>query len=173
MADEIWRLPYSAQQLQNAVTNQVPRVNAARHWERWDIATGAWVDTGVLADAGFNDGTVALTTTWTYDSTNGWWTQVISIPNTTNRSVVDLRFTAAQLTQLMSDGCTCAPFAVNDGGTITVYALGAEPTTAMSVYYTMLGGVTGTAAVSQNSPLSFNGAIPTINTSPISEVQEG
>ena len=30
----------------------------------------------------------------------------------------------------------------------------------------------GTAALSQNSPLSFNGAIPTINTSPISEVQE-
>ena len=50
MADEYWRLPYTADQLQNAATNQVPRINSTnKHWEVWDIDTSAWVDTGVVA----------------------------------------------------------------------------------------------------------------------------
>lgn len=138
MANEIWRLPYSAVQLQNAVTNQVPRVNASsKHWERWDISTGAWVDTGVLADANIAYGTVTLTASWVYDATNGWWTQNINIPGATSDSVVDLRYTAAQLKQLIEDGCACAPFAENADGVITVYSLGASPSAAMTVDYAM------------------------------------
>lgn len=49
MADEYWRLPYTAAQLQGAATNQVPRVGSNGNWEVWDIDTSAWVDTGVGA----------------------------------------------------------------------------------------------------------------------------
>lgn len=133
-----WVLPYTAQQLQNAVENQAPRINASnQHWEVYNIATGAWVDTGVLADANIAYGTVTLTTSWTADSTNGWWTQVITVPNATSDSVVDLRYTAAQIKQLIDDGCYCTPFTENNAGVITVYALGAHPTTAMTVAYAM------------------------------------
>ena len=51
---EPWRLPHSAEELQNAVENQVPRINASGHWECWDISTGAWVDTGVVAGGGIS-----------------------------------------------------------------------------------------------------------------------
>lgn len=52
MADEYWRLPYTAQQLEDTATNQVPRISSTTgNWEVWDISTSAWVDTGVSADA--------------------------------------------------------------------------------------------------------------------------
>ena len=46
---EKWKLPYTAQQLEGVVTNQVPRINAAGNWEVWDISTSTWVDTGIGA----------------------------------------------------------------------------------------------------------------------------
>lgn len=48
--DTIWRLPYTAEQLGDAATNQVPRISGTTgNWECWDITTSAWVDTGVPA----------------------------------------------------------------------------------------------------------------------------
>lgn len=46
----LWRLSYTAQQLSDAATNQVPQISGATgNWECWDITTSAWVDTGVPA----------------------------------------------------------------------------------------------------------------------------
>lgn len=148
MANEIWRLPYTAAQLQSVVTNQVPRINPTnKHWERWDIATDAWVDTGILADGSVIYGSVSLSSVWVEDVTNGWWTQDIVIPDATATSVIDLRFSPAQLKQLAEDGLVCTPIAGNDNGAITVYAIGAEPTMPMTVDYTMQYGTAGPAAV--------------------------
>lgn len=52
MADnyEIFHSQYSAEQLELAKQNQVPRINpTTQRWERWDIATMQWVDTGIRA----------------------------------------------------------------------------------------------------------------------------
>lgn len=48
--NDIWRLSYSSQQLSDAVTNQVPRISSTTgNWEAWDIATSAWIDSGIPA----------------------------------------------------------------------------------------------------------------------------
>ena len=52
MADNyvIFHSQYSAEQLELAKQNQVPRINpTTQRWERWDIATMQWVDTGIRA----------------------------------------------------------------------------------------------------------------------------
>ena len=50
---ESWDIGYSAQQLQDAVANQVPRINSTtKHWEVWSIEDNAWIDTGVVAQGG-------------------------------------------------------------------------------------------------------------------------
>ena len=55
---EPWRMPYSAEELQNAVANQVPRINeTTKHFERWNISKGEWEDTGVKAEG--EDGDVS------------------------------------------------------------------------------------------------------------------
>ena len=63
---ESWDIGYSAQQLQDAVANQVPRINSTtKHWEVWSIENNAWIDTGVVAQGGgvtsFNGRTGAVT----------------------------------------------------------------------------------------------------------------
>lgn len=46
----LWRLSYTAQQLSDAATNQVPRISSTTgNWTCWDMATSAWADTGVPA----------------------------------------------------------------------------------------------------------------------------
>lgn len=45
-----WSLGYSKDQVSSVVENQVPRINSVtKHWERYNIATQQWEDTGVLA----------------------------------------------------------------------------------------------------------------------------
>lgn len=46
---EIWRQPYTAQQLQDAAANQIPIIRNG-YWYTWDIATGLFVNSGVPAD---------------------------------------------------------------------------------------------------------------------------
>lgn len=53
-----WRQPYTAKQLQDAAEHQVPIIGANGNFWRWDIATSAYVDTGVLAGAGLPDSSV-------------------------------------------------------------------------------------------------------------------
>lgn len=48
---EPWNIGYSAQALQDAAEHQVPYIDATtKHWLRWDIATGAYKDTGITAE---------------------------------------------------------------------------------------------------------------------------
>lgn len=44
-----WRIPYTAKQLQDAVTNQVPIIGENLNFWRWDIDTSSFVDTGIRA----------------------------------------------------------------------------------------------------------------------------
>lgn len=53
-----WKLPYTAQQIQDVITNGVPVVGDNGNWWRWDINTSAWVDTGVTAATSLADDSV-------------------------------------------------------------------------------------------------------------------
>lgn len=47
--NDLWRVPYSGQQIEDSLTNSAPRINVAGRWEIWDIHTSEWVDTGIEA----------------------------------------------------------------------------------------------------------------------------
>lgn len=44
-----WRMPYTAEQIQDAITNQIPIVGDNGNFWRWDIAQQKFVDTGAQA----------------------------------------------------------------------------------------------------------------------------
>ncbi len=50
MAD-YWHLPWTGQEIQDALANAAPRIGTNNTWETWDISTGTWYDTGVNAEA--------------------------------------------------------------------------------------------------------------------------
>lgn len=60
---EPWKQPYTAQQLQDAATHQLPIIGANGNWWRWDIETSAFVDTGKIAEGGKSP----------YVGDNGYW----------------------------------------------------------------------------------------------------
>lgn len=72
---------------------------------------------------------------------SGWktaanvYSQVVSIPNVTTNSKVDIYPTPEQLIELQSAGI--ALMAVNDNGTVTVYALNNKPTSNYSMQVTL------------------------------------
>jgi hypothetical protein len=63
------------------------------------------------------------------------YSQVVSIPNVTTNSKVDIYPTPEQLIELQSAGI--ALMAVNDNGTVTVYALNNKPTSNYSMQVTL------------------------------------
>ena len=62
MADTVWRIPYTAQRIQDALTNASPRIGTSGKWETYDISTGTWVDTGVRAAV--HDAYIGANTHW-------------------------------------------------------------------------------------------------------------
>lgn len=85
-------------------------------------------------------GTITLSLSW---SGNGPFTQTVYLDQylswtsgITAKSRIDLQPTAAQLTQLMTDGVTALTIE-NNNGTLTAYALGAAPSTAMTIACTV------------------------------------
>lgn len=79
--------------------------------------------------------TIVTTTTW---SGAGPYSQTVT-PTTftvSSNSKVDIQPNATVLSQLMTDGVT-ALYIENNNGTLTLYALGAAPTTAMTLQVTI------------------------------------
>lgn len=74
---------------------------------------------------------VSLSATW---SGSGPYTQTVTIPNVTANTKVDLEPSPAQLAALSEAGITLTT--ENDGGTVTVYAIGDKPA-AMTVQATL------------------------------------
>ena len=81
-------------------------------------------------------GTISISTSWTG---SGPYTQIVTVTGATitSNSKVDIQLTAAQITQLISDN-VISVFVENNNGTLTFYAIGAAPTTAMSIQCTVM-----------------------------------
>ena len=78
--------------------------------------------------------TITTTTTW---SGSGPYTQTVTLSGytATANTKVDIQLTAAQIVQLITDGVTSL-LVSNSNGTLTMYATGAKPTTAMTIQAT-------------------------------------
>ena len=88
---------------------------------------------GVLFDKQdkLNQGTVTLSTEW---SGNDPYTQVITIPGATEYSKIDLQPGATVIEEMINDGVT-ALWVQNDNGVLTAYAMGAQPSSALTIQY--------------------------------------
>lgn len=75
---------------------------------------------------------ISLSATW---AGAGPYSQVVSVSGATAQSKIDLQPSASVLTQLAADGVT-ALYVENNNGALTAYALGAAPTTAMTIQCT-------------------------------------
>lgn len=82
-----------------------------------------------------DSGSITLSLSW---SGSGPYTQVVTVTGATvtANSMISFQPTAAQLTQLMTDGVTALTIE-NNNGTLTAYALGAAPSTAMTIACTV------------------------------------
>lgn len=81
------------------------------------------------------NGTITLSLSW---SGSGPYTQTVTVSGTTitEKSSVTLQPTATQLSQLITDGVTAITIE-NNAGTLTAYALGGTPSTAMTIQCTV------------------------------------
>ena len=98
----------------------------------WQYNGTAWlaIQNPVIKD------TIVTTTTW---SGAGPYSQTVT-PTTftvSSNSKVDIQPNATILSQLMTDGVT-ALYIENNNGILTMYALGAAPTTAMTLQVTIM-----------------------------------
>lgn len=83
-------------------------------------------------------GSISLSTTWTgAESPYSQTVTVLNIGTLTNKSKVDLQPSVEQMAQLIEDGVV-ALLAENNNGTVTVYAFGEAPTTAMTMQCTVM-----------------------------------
>lgn len=98
-------------------------------------ATGPQGPKGDRGDAATIVKTITVSTSW---SGNGPYTQTVTVSDyvVTSNSKVDLQPDAAVLAQLISDGVK-ALYIENNSGTLTIYAVGAAPTTALTIQCTI------------------------------------
>ena len=78
--------------------------------------------------------TISLSTTWTGSASP--YTQTVTVSGGTSTCKVDLQPDATAFAHMVSVGCN-ALFIVNNSGTFTAYAIGAKPTTALSIQATV------------------------------------
>ena len=80
-------------------------------------------------------GTITLSLSW---NGSGPYTQTVTVTGATatGNSLISLQPTAAQLASLIADGVTAITIE-NNAGTLTAYALGATPSTAMTLACTV------------------------------------
>lgn len=78
----------------------------------------------------------SITTNTTWSGTDPY-TQVVTLASytVTSNTKVDIQPDAATIAQLQSDGIT-ALYVVNNSGTLTMYAIGSAPSTAMTLQVT-------------------------------------
>lgn len=77
---------------------------------------------------------ISLTADWTGEESP--YSQTVTVPDVTAAKMVDLQLTPTQINTLMENG-TAGLQAVNDNGTVTVYAFGEKPTEAMTIQATL------------------------------------
>lgn len=77
---------------------------------------------------------ITLTTDWVGDASP--YTQIITIPDTTSNSKIDLQPDAVVIQQMIDDGVV-AMNVVNDNGVLTVNAIGEKPTVEMTIQATV------------------------------------
>ena len=100
------------------------------HWTQVSVSSELQ---NISSDSKPKIGTITLTAAnWTG---SGPYTQTVSIAGGTANSKVDIQFSPAQLTQLVSDG-VFGLIIENNNAVFTAYALGAAPTTTMTVQIT-------------------------------------
>ena len=76
-----------------------------------------------------------LSENWTSNS-DGTFTQVITVENSTEKSKIDLQPDSTTINQLLSDG-VAALYIANNGGTLTAYAIEGAPTVALTIQATL------------------------------------
>lgn len=77
---------------------------------------------------------ITLSTDWTGDASP--YAQAVTISGTTSNSKVDLQPDATAIQQMADDG-TVALYITNNNGTLTAYAVGEKPTTALTIQATI------------------------------------
>lgn len=83
--------------------------------------------------------TVKTTTSWTSKNTTAgvaYWEQAVTVPGLTAQTQVDIALDADGLNRLVEDG-VASLWAENNTGNLTVKALGAAPTAALTLYLTI------------------------------------
>lgn len=102
-----------------------------------DIADAlAAIRTAILSGEGYTQvGSITLSATW---SGAGPYSQTVTVSGATvtSNSKVNIQLTAAQMASMISDGVQ-GIVVENNAGTLTVYAVGAAPSTAMTVQCTV------------------------------------
>ena len=81
-------------------------------------------------------GSITTSTTWTTQTSDYTQTVTVSGATVTSNSKVDLQPDTTALTQMLSDGCT-ALYVENNAGTLTLHALGAALTAALTIQCTV------------------------------------
>lgn len=104
------------------------------HWQSMTVLERiSEVDSGAGAkQKQIVSGSLSLLADW---SGTGPYYQTVTIPGSTGNSKIDLQLNAAALAQLINDE-VIAMWVENNNGIFTVWAMGAAPSTALTVQYT-------------------------------------
>lgn len=94
--------------------------------------TNSEAGSGALPQVGF----ISLSSSWTGSSSPYTQTVTVTGATVTNNSKVDLQPDASAIAQMISDSCV-ALFIKNNNGTLTAYAIGSAPTTALTIQATV------------------------------------
>ena len=106
-----------------------------------DVKYGGGGGTGALI------GSISLGTNWTEtESGSGIFTQAVTVPGVTisDKSTINLQPDPSALKAMLDDGVYSLTIG-NDNGTLTAYAIGSAPQTALSVQCTVVDAVVDTS----------------------------
>lgn len=102
------------------------KAGAIRLWTNAEAGSGALPQIG----------SISLSSSWTGSSSPYTQTVIVTGATVTSNSKVDLQPDASAIAQMISDSCV-ALFIENNNGTLTAYAVGSAPTTALTIQATV------------------------------------